>query len=138
MTNKKSILIEIDDAQLEQTLYDLQQLPRKGRPLREVIVFLREEIQQTFAKGYSYTEVVEFLRERGIAIAEHTLRQYLSDASKTKPSKKSTPRKSQRSDPPNLSTDHASDKAHRSTTQNSDPQPKRHKVGKFVEMPDEL
>jgi hypothetical protein len=138
MTEKKIVLVQIDDIKLQQTLEELQQLPRKGRPLREVIAFLCEEIQQTLAKGYSYPEVVEFLRARGIAIAEHTLRQYLSEASKTKSQKKLPAKKSQTSETQNRSTLHSPDNPHRPTTQSSDPQPKRHKVGRFVEMPDEL
>lgn len=138
MTTKKTVLVEIDDTQLEQTLQALKQLPRKGRPLREVIAFLSEEIQQTLAKGYSYTELASFLGERGIAIAEHTLRQYLAEANKTKAQKKTTTKKTQPSETSKLTTVTPCDTTAIPTQFSSDTRPKRHTVGKFVEMPKEL
>ncbi len=87
MTEKKAGLIQLDDDELQQTLAGLRQLPRKGRSLREVIAHLHAEIQQTLTKGYSYKEIVGFLAERGIAIAEPTLRQYMAATNKTKRSR---------------------------------------------------
>ncbi len=87
MTEPKTTLVLLDDAGLAQTIESLRQLPRKGRPLREVIAYLQGEIRQTLAKGYSYPELVALLGERGIAIAEPTLRQYLAATQPAKPAK---------------------------------------------------
>jgi vacuolar-type H+-ATPase subunit H len=163
MTEKKAGLIQLDDDELQQTLEGLRQLPRKGRSLREVIAHLHAEIQQTLAKGYSYREVVAFLAERGIAIAEPTLRQYIAAANKTKRRKEPTTKEKtpkvhesytpdiskkggsdarnisdrQASDAQNISSQQSPDARNISNQRSTDTQPRR-TVGKFVEMPDEL
>ena len=163
MTEKKAGLIQLDDDELQQTLAGLRQLPRKGRSLREVIAHLHAEIQQTLAKGYSYKEIVGFLAERGIAIAEPTLRQYMAAVNKTKRSKdpaakekapklheSSTPDISKKGetdarnissqqspDAKNISGQRSANARNISNQRSTDTQPRR-TVGKFVEMPDEL
>lgn len=150
MTEKQ--VVPLDDAGLAQTVESLRQLPRKSRPLREVIAYLQAEIRQTLAKGYSYKEMVAFLGERGIAIAEPTLRQYMSAANpakrakdpavKKKPSRvyeSYTPDISKKgdSDARNISNQKSSDARNISNQKSSDTQPRR-AIGRFVEMPDEL
>jgi hypothetical protein len=163
MTEKRAGLIQLDDEELQQTLVGLRQLPRKGRSLREVIAHLHTEIQQTLAKGYSYKEIVGFLAERGIAIAEPTLRQYMAAANKPKRSKDSAAKRKtskvcepdmpdilkkgesdarnifdrQSSDTRNISNPRSGDVRNISNPRSGDTKP-RHTVGKFVEMPDEL
>jgi hypothetical protein len=139
MTEKQ--VVQMDDADLAQTVEGLRQLPRKSRPLREVIAYLQVEIRQTLAKGYSYKEMVAFLAERGIAIAEPTLRQYMSNANPAKRAKdpatqEKTP-KVYGSYTPDISKKGDSDAGNISNQQSSDTQPIR-TVGRFVEMPDEL
>ncbi len=152
-----------DDADLAQTVEGLRQLPRKSRPLREVIAYLQTEIRQTLAKGYSYPELVAFLGERGIAIAEPTLRQYLSAANPARrakaPATQQKTSKTYQSDPldiskkheldtpdiskryeldtPDISKKYGSEARPISNSQSADMQP-RQTVGRFVEMPDEL
>ncbi|MBN8563501.1 MAG: hypothetical protein J0L70_23465 [Leptolyngbya sp. UWPOB_LEPTO1] len=138
MAQKKPPLVEIDDATLQQTLEALHQLPRKGRTLREIITYLNEEIQQTLSKGYSYLEIVEFLKERGIAISENTLRQYLAETTKTRSPKQRPTKKAQSSAIPNLSNQYSPDNTPISKQRPADTHPKRHTIGEFVEMPDEL
>jgi hypothetical protein len=152
MTEKKAGLIQLDDDELQQTLEGLRQLPRKGRSLREVIAHLHAEIQQTLAKGYSYKEMVAFLAERGIAIAEPTLRQYMAATNKTKRNKdtaakektpkshkSSTPDISKKGEPDeqNIINQRSSDAQNITNQRSAEAQP-RHPVGRFVEMPDEL
>jgi hypothetical protein len=150
MTEKQ--VVQMDDAGLAQTVEGLRQLPRKSRPLREVIAYLQAEIRQTLAKGYSYKEMVAFLAEQGIAIAEPTLRQYMSNANPAKRAKAPatqektskvresyTPDISKKgdSDAGNISSQQSSEARTISNQQSSDTQPTR-TVGRFVEMPDEL
>ena len=94
MSEKKVVLVVIDDQELQQTLELLRQLPRKSRPLPEVIRYLCEELEQSLAKGYSYPELAELLAPKGIEITPVTLRQYMSKARKNEgPSSSGKPKR---------------------------------------------
>jgi hypothetical protein len=143
VAEKKPILIEIDDAKLDETLEILNQLPQKGRSLRDVIAYVVEGLNRALTQGYSYKELSEVLAEQRISIAESTLKQYVTEINKVKRSK------SARRKPASQSTiaspspvkvqETAEDKPSSSTQTISRPVKKSESsTGKFVEMPNEL
>ena len=75
-----------------QTAFDkLEQLetkPKSELNLRESIFFLKDKLNSALKKGYSYQDLSEILSEQEILISAATLKQYLTDMSKKKSSRR--------------------------------------------------
>jgi hypothetical protein len=69
---------------IERAALDLQKLPPKRQPLREIIALLYDPITQAIGKGYSYEEVSVLLAREGISIAPSSLKAYLMRARQSK------------------------------------------------------
>ena len=75
-----------------QTAFDkLEQLstkPKSELTLRESILFLKDKLTAALKKGYNYQDLSEILSEQDILISAATLKQYLTDMSKKKSSRR--------------------------------------------------
>jgi hypothetical protein len=98
-----------------QTAFDkLEQLetkPKSELTLRESILFLKDKLNAALKKGYSYQDLSEILSEQEILISAATLKQYLTDMSRKKSSRRKKEKSASESD---LESDPKSD-AHTST-----------------------
>jgi hypothetical protein len=98
-----------------QTAFDkLEQLetkPKSELTLRESILFLKDKLNAALKKGYSYQDLSEILSEQEILISAATLKQYLTDMSKKKSSRRKKEKSTSGSD---LESEPKSD-AHTST-----------------------
>ena len=67
-------------------LEQLETKPKSELNLRESIFFLKDKLNNALKKGYSYQDLSEMLSEQKILISAATLKQYLTDMNKKKPS----------------------------------------------------
>ena len=84
----KQTVINIDDDQLKSILEKLEARippkPKAGMTLREIIQKSKPIIIKALKRGYTYDEIVAILAEEGITIKAVTLKQYLTESTKTK------------------------------------------------------
>lgn len=64
--------------QAEASLQDLPEKKNGLLSLQEAIHQLREPLKMALSKGYTYQELVNLLLQKGIAISESTLKNYLA------------------------------------------------------------
>jgi hypothetical protein len=102
-----------------QTAFDkLEQLetkPKSELTLRESILFLKDKLNAALKKGYSYQDLSEILSEQEILISAATLKQYLTDMSRKKSSRRKKEKSASESDLESDPESNAKSDAHTST-----------------------
>jgi hypothetical protein len=102
-----------------QTAFDkLEQLstkPKSELTLRESILFLKDKLTAALKKGYNYQDLSEILSEQEILISAATLKQYLTDMSKKKSSRRKKEKSASGSDSQSDPESDAQPDAHTST-----------------------
>jgi hypothetical protein len=131
---------------IQLTVDALKQLPKKQKEdfaLREAIYQMHQQLEEVLKRGYSFDEVAEILSHNGIEIKAVTLKQYLTTFRREKSRKRSVSKRSKPieaeveidsvPDQPEVSA--SREKAVK--TEKSKAASER-KIGKFVEIPDDL
>jgi len=93
MPKPKQLHLNINEEKLKSVLDKVsERIPDKPKPgltLKEVILQSKSVIRQALKRGYTYDEIAVIFTEEGIPVKGATIKQYLSEASRTRRSTKS-------------------------------------------------
>lgn len=128
---------------IHQTLDVLKQLPRKQKEdfaLREAVFEMHQQIEDVLKKGYSFEEVAEILSHNDIVIKGVTLKQYLTTFRRQKSRKRAESKRAKavvEGESVSSEPEVATPKGKTVKSEKSKSASER-KIGKFVEIPDDL
>ncbi len=129
---------------IHQTVDVLKQLPKKQKEdfaLREAVYEMHQQIEDVLKRGYSFDEVAEILSQNGVVVKGVTLKQYLTTFRREKSRKRSESRKSK---PVEAEVDsvqslpEVSASNRKAVEKEKSKTASERKIGKFVEIPDDL
>lgn len=88
MPKPKQLHLDINEEKLKSILDKVSERtpekPKPGMTLKEVILRSKSVIRQALKRGYTYDEIAVILSEEGIPVKGATIKQYLSEASRTR------------------------------------------------------
>lgn len=88
MPKPKQLHLDINEEKLKSVLDKVSERtpekPKPGMTLKEVILRSKSVIKQALKRGYTYDEIAVILSEEGIPVKGATIKQYLSESSRTR------------------------------------------------------